>query len=138
MAAMIWMFAAFPRPGSQRCAALAANACVAALALLAAALALTVAIEHPDAFEIAHEALAQPGPLAHAVDPTGLLVRQPADSQRATRSQSLAAPQAAAGTDCAPAERTPRTAPAPAPAARELGDYPSMPLTAADAVTTIA
>jgi hypothetical protein len=138
-AAVMWIFATLPRRPSKRCAAVAGNACVATVAVLAAALALTVVVEHPEAFAIAHEALAQevqPGLLGNAGDETGLLVAQRAAARRAPRSQAPLQPHAGAGTDCARVEATPTTAPVPASPARELGDYPVMPVAATDAVAT--
>jgi hypothetical protein len=124
------MCAALPRWKTRAWAAFAANACVSVLALLAAVVALVVAVEHPDAFSLAHEALAQEAPRAVVaqVGEQATFAAKRTSGTRASSAQTRAQPQPqrASSVDCAPAAGAPVIS--PSLPAGEPGDYPSMPI----------
>lgn len=130
-AATMWMCAALPRWKPRAWGAFAANACVSVLALVAAVLALVVAVEHPEAFAIAHEALAQEAPCAVVaqVGEHETLAAKRASGMRASSAQTRAQPQRASSVDCAPAADAPVSS--PKLPTGEPGDYPSMPIAVA-------
>jgi hypothetical protein len=132
---MMWMCAALPRWTTRAWGAFAANACVSVLALLAATLALVVAVEHPDAFALAHEALAQEAPRAVVaqVGEHEARAAKRASGTRASSAQTRAQPQRASSVDCAPTADVPVSS--PTQPAGEPGDYPSMPIAAAREVS---
>lgn len=137
-AAVMWVFAAMPRRELARLGSAAANVCVSALAALTVGLALVVVVDQPEAFALAHEALARDArPLVVAGvadDEREALTAQRADARRAGKGPARS--RATNGNGCAPVDAAPAHVPAGLP--RDPGDYPSVPIAAVAAMFVAA